>query len=342
MDLLRKTLAGGLALLLSASCSHIARAGVGISPEGWHEAVLSVANLDRWESFWTATNGWEVIARSAPGPETYGGYAASEVLLRNKGTDSGFIRLISFDSEDSEPIRPNAQSWDVGGWFDINVRTADLDKKALQLERLGWSAYSNPVQFSFGPFVVKEWLARGPDGIVVAFIERVAPALTGWPHMKDVSRTFNATHIVDDMDTSLSFYTETLGFRLYLEHEGASKQPGPNVLGLPHNLTTDIPRRVMIVHPEGKNAGSIELLQFVGADGADYRARARAPNRGILSLRFPAHDLDELKYRLAAQGVEVVGPTTVLIEPYGEVKRLICYGPSGEMLEFIESPFGRQ
>ena len=34
----------------------------------------------------------------------------------------------------------------------------------------GWLAHSDPVRFRFGPFVVDEWIAVGPDGVWHEFV----------------------------------------------------------------------------------------------------------------------------------------------------------------------------
>ena len=114
---------------------------------------------------------------------------------------------------------------------------------------------------------------------------------------------------------------------------------GPNVLGLPHNLAAEVPRRVLIASPDGANDGSIEILSFEGLEGADFSARARAPNLGILTLRFPARDLEGLRQRIVARGVEPMeGPSHVTIEPYGRVRVMAVPAPEGAWLEFFEEP----
>ena len=53
------------------------------------------------------------------------------------------------------------------------------------------------------------------------------------------------------IEEAKDFYIDKLGFKIYLEHKGASSKEGPNVLGLPHNLTTKIDREVYILHRMG-------------------------------------------------------------------------------------------
>lgn len=308
---------------------------------GYQEAVFSVSNIERDVEFYEKVAGWEVLYRGATPKGLLRAYdldddvSAREAVLGNPGTERGFVRLIDFDGAEQVQVRSNAQSWDTGGIFDVNTRVADMERKFAEFQAHGWQAASDPVEFSFGPFVVSEWLARGPDGIVIAMIERIAPPLQGWPHMKEVSRLFNATHIVGDAEAARDFYIDKLGFRMYLEHVAASEVPEQNVLGLPHNMATEVPRAVYIVHPEGTNEGSIEVLGFDGAVGRDFSERADPPNLGILSLRFPLRDLDGFVRHLEREGIEIViPPTPITMPPYGEVTVLSIRAPGRVRLEF--------
>lgn len=310
---------------------------------GYQEAVFSVSDIGAYESVFVDVAAWEVVERGEIPraqlnawdlPASAGG---REVILRNPGATRGYVRLLEFSGVEQQQIRSNAQSWDTGGWFDVNSRTLSMASTFAKLQRRNWQSGSDPVEFSFGPFVVKEWLARGPDGIVMAVIERVAPPLEAWPNIHGLSRLFNATQIVPDIDAARQFYIEKLGFSAYLHHDAASKEPGPNVLAIPHNLATEIVRHVSIVHPQGSNEGSVELLSFDGLDGADFSSRAVPPNLGILMLRFPVTDIMAFEAHVRRENIEVIyAPITLTIEPYGDVKAMAIRGPGGAWLEFFE------
>ncbi len=302
---------------------------------GWHSIIVSVNDTDTWVKFWRDTNGYEVLYQGRGDPALYDGLAHGVTVLRNPGTNRGYVRLIQFD-QPAEQIRPDAQTWDVGGWFDFNVRSLDLASKSSRLNAIGWHGYSQPVEFSFGPFVVKEWLTRGPDGVVLAIIERVEPPLENWPHLKNISRVFNATAIVEDLDEAMAFYAGVLGFQTYLSHEAPSKTAGPNVLGLPQNMATEVTRRVKIVHPRGTNEGSLELLEFVGADGNDYSARSQPPARGILALRYEVDSLVAVTDRFAAADWTFQRVNGVQLANVGVVDLVRTQGTAGEWLEFYE------
>jgi catechol 2,3-dioxygenase-like lactoylglutathione lyase family enzyme len=314
-------------------------------PEGFHEVVFSVSDLEGAARFYQDVAGWEVIHNGRAGSDLADLWRLDrdreikEIVLANPGDDRGFLRLVAFPGADQRQIRSSAQTWDTGGIFDINVRVKDIHEKFAQLRKRGWQFYSDPIQFHFGPFVVWEVLARGPDGIVIAMVERVEPKLEGWPNLRELSHIFNSTQIVRDFDRSRAFYEETLGFQIYLEHVGPSKEAGPNVLGLPHNLAAEVTRRVVILSPDGTNSGSVELIGFDGLTGADFSEHAVPPNLGILALRFPVSDLEQFRERLVGRGaIPIAGPSPVRIEPYGTVDVMAVRAPEGAWLEFYQPP----
>lgn len=330
-------------LLVLASALLVGNAAAQVAG-GYQEAVFSVSNASAYEALLHDAAGWETLHRGKVDREILDAWglsrnaSASEIVVANPGSERGFVRLVQFSGVEQQQIRSSAQSWDTGGWFDVNTRVVSMDDSFAALQAKDFQAATDPVQFGFGPFVVREWLARGPDGIVFALIERVEPPLEGWPHMKKMSRLFNATQIVPDIEEAREFYLDKLGFETYLDHTGPSQQAGPNVLGLPHNLATEITRHVSIVHPQGVNEGSVELLQFEGATGEDFSSRAVAPNLGILTLRFPVNDMQVFVSHLEAKGIDITMPvTSVNMAPYGELQILAIRGPGGVWLEFYSN-----
>ena len=310
---------------------------------GYQEAVFSVRDAASYANFFAEVGGWETLHEGSIAPELLRSWGlpeqarAIEIVVGNPGTARGYVRLVQFLGVEQLQIRSNAQSWDTGGFFDVNVRVLDMEAKFLALQGRNWQAASDPVQFGFGPFLVEEWLARGPDGIVLALIERIEPPLEGWPHLKQISRLFNATQVVSDFAAAKRFYLEQLGFEIYLENRGTSPEPGLNVLGMPHNLASQLPRTVVILHPDALNEGSVELLHFEGLRGADYSARAVPPNLGILMLRFPVTNLDAFAALVERENIEVaMRPMHVEIAPYGDARLMAVRGPDGVWLEFFE------
>jgi len=308
------------------------------SISGWKEVLVSVRDLDHYNRFFKGFENWELVEEGDVSRAQLDAWQISTSthakysVHANAGTQSGFIRLVQFEGADQVLIRPDSQSWDTGGIFDINMRTHDISALAKNLRAQGWQARSPVTQFSFGPFVVKEWIPQNSDGFAVAFIQRVTPELDGWPNFKSISRAFNSTQVVKNMEISQEFYEGVLGFKRYLEHKGASKEAGENVLGLPHNMTSEVPRSVFILSPDGVNEGSVELLSFDGAVGRDNSSRAHLPNIGIAALSFPVIDIEALQSHLEKNSVSFVHK----LKTIDGKKKLIVRAPEGAWLEFYE------
>jgi len=189
---------------------------------GYQEAVFSVSDIEAHTAFYQNIAGWTILHQGEIHPNLLRGYGLADgitgeqVVLGNPGTKRGYIRLVQFDGAHQVQIRSSAQPWDTGGIFDVNSRVLDMRTTFVQFQRHGWQAAADPVEFSFGPFIVNEWLTRGPDGIVFALMERIAPPLKGWPHLRKLSRLFNATQVVADIESARAFYQDALGFKTYM------------------------------------------------------------------------------------------------------------------------------
>ncbi|MEM1270584.1 MAG: VOC family protein [Bacteroidota bacterium] len=311
---------------------------------GWHEAVLSVRDLEAAIDLYELIAGYEVIERSdLPDallrayrlPDSAWGYQA---LMRSPGAETGFLRIMQFEGVPQRRIRSHGRPWEPGGLFDVNAQVASMEETFKGFDEAGWHAFSDPVSFDFGPFTVKEWITTGPHGESHGFIEREAPTPEGWPALNRTSRLFNSTQIVADLDTSLDFYRRVLGFETCLEHHGPSAEAGPNVLGLPHTVATSERRHVYILHPQGGTDGSVELLGFDTFDGRHFGQHAAPPNLGLLALRFPVSNAGALAEHLLIEDIPfTVSPVQIDLSPYGRTTLFAVQAPEGAWLEFFET-----
>ena len=313
-------------------------------PVGWRETVVSVTDLDEMVAFYMGVLGWEVRASGTVDPAQImawslpGGASARFALVGNPGSSSGYVRIVDFDGVEQRRVREHDQAWETGGIYNMNVRVTDMEDIARKVTAAGWQAPSAPVTFTFGPFIVKEWIPRHRDGVRMAFIERVQPPIEGFPNLVTSSRTFNSTQMVTDMDQARAFYQGVLGFETYLVSRAASKEPGEHVLGMSREQMTSVVRDVWIVNPRGApNEGSVELIEYEGASGRDFSQYASPPNLGNLILRYPVPDLDALVAYLAQHDVPpLYAPTTRQLAPYGQVRITAIRAPDGAMLEFFQ------
>lgn len=310
--------------------------------KGFQEIVFSVSNLEKALSFYTSCFGWEVIHKGTGSEDLKklwlvdGSVLLDDALLRNPEDNSGFLRLVCFKNVGQEQIRSGTQIWDSGGIFDVNVRVKDINEMYQTLQNEGWNGYTDPNRFTFGKFDVSEALLKGPDGITFAIMQRFAPPLEGF-EFKKASRIFNSTTVCKDYKTTLHFFTNILGFKLYYENDGKERSDGPNVIGIPPNINGSITVPVCVLHPNGENDGSLELIETVELKGKDCSHLAKPPNLGILMYRFPVKDADAYATQLREKGLTLnTEIQTLEVPPYGTLKVFSVLTPDGVWIEFIE------
>ncbi len=303
--------------------------------EGFREAVFSVYDLKKEVKFYEKVAGWQVIHKAKNQKnKAWGDFRFDEVVLKNEGDESGFLRLVKFKNVTQQIMREGAKSWDFGGHFDIDVRIKDLEKKKTEMQQHGWIAFGHTERYQFGKFDVSEVLMQDANGIVIAMIQRHAPPLEGWDNLREFSFIFNSAQMVENIEKSSEFY-DKIGFKSYMK--SFTKGRGENILGIPKSIDPQTEHRVQIFHPEGKNQGSVEPIQVAGLMGNDYSARCVAPNLGILSLRFPVKNIEAYTKQLCDKFVEIeVQPTEMLLKPYGKIKLMQIKSPNGAILEFFE------
>ncbi|MDI3295433.1 VOC family protein [Janthinobacterium tructae] len=308
---------------------------------GFREAVVIVTQIEPHLAAWLEVGGWELRHQGAVDAAILAawgcpGVEAQEWLVAHPQCDTGLVRLVRLaDAGERPQIRSDDQCWDTGGIFDLNVRVLAVDEKAAALRRQGWHGASPPIQWDFGMVNVKEWLAKGPDNLRLAVIERVAPPLQGFEHLRDFSQVFNSSQIVCDMERALAFYCGVLGFQNTYQYQAAAFPAGANVFGLPAEAAAQAGLHINIVHPQGKMEGSIELVTLPGAQGLDLSTDARPPNTGMAVLRFPVHGMAAFERHLRHAGVTpAFTRRRAQLAPHGEVELLGLRAPDGAWLEF--------
>ncbi|TVQ41084.1 MAG: hypothetical protein EA370_02715 [Wenzhouxiangella sp.] len=310
--------------------------------EPWREAVISVRDPDSAARFFVEVGGFEELDRGQLGADEIdywqldAGAAGEFLLLRAANTDHGFLRLVRFDGVEQRPIRVGARAWDSGGYFSLMMRARDLDSVYDDALALGWMSESEPVRFDFGPSVLANVVLKGPDGINIALYERLEPPLDEFWQFERLSQPFNAMQMVADIERADAFFTGVLGMTHFWAGDYLDPAPGPNNFGLPQNLTTEIPRSTRILQPKPGETGRLELMQFVGLDGRDLSERAKPPNLGILSVRYPvADDGAALADIESAGGSAWRGPAEIDLPPYGRVNIFAVRAPDAAIVEIF-------
>lgn len=155
------------------------------------------------------------------------------------------------------------------------------------------------------------------------------PAISGIDHLNLV---------VADLDRSLAFYTELLGFRqtqrTVLEGEWIGR-----IVGLPNARA-----EVAFIEPSSQAEGAprIELLQYLSPEGLALKANSVANTHGLRHIALRVEDIEAMKAHLESHGVTFFGEPVVvpdgIIKRAGGVKKTLVYflDPDGVILELAQ------
>jgi catechol 2,3-dioxygenase-like lactoylglutathione lyase family enzyme len=312
-------------------------------PGGFTEAGLCTTQLEAWGAFLTDYGTYREIWRGATPRATLDSWGcdervrARELLMGAPNQASGRIRIFQLSGVAQEEIRAATGAWDSGGIFDLDVRVHDLKQLASALECNGWSGVSRPIDWQFGQLQVREWLATGPDAVVLALVQRLAPPLEGFANPCGFSHVFNSSQVVADMDRAVEFY-EALEFRQVVNHAGPLLGQGGEVLGLSPEAAPETAVDLVILQPQGVLDGSVELVRIHGPAGRDVSARAQPVNLGLNLLRFPVGNLQRYASRLVKRDIRVIEGSwrRTRLQPAGNVESFAVRTPDGAWLEFYQ------
>ncbi|TGY90196.1 hypothetical protein E5163_03460 [Marinicauda algicola] len=348
-----KAAALAAAFLLSPACAdepqapqdHAAPAPV--TREPWVMATASVTDLDRTARFFLEIGGYREIGRGPLDPAEIAAYAlpdgaSGEALLLAPGeSDLGLVRLIRFeDAGERLPMRPGARAWDTGCYWAVMVRAHDLDTRYREAVELGWWTETPVADLVFGQSVLKVVVFRGPDGLQVQAYERLSPPLPeAFTPFERLSRPFNMMQMTRDREAARAFIKGVLGFSpFWYGPPHTDSQPTLMPLGIPRNLTTEIPYLAGIFQPAPGEYGRLEVIEIDGLEGADYAGRCDAPNLGWLSVTYPVESaaaaIDELSARGAALAI---APYDTARAGIGEARIFAVRSPDGALVEFAET-----
>jgi len=135
---------------------------------------------------------------------------------------------------------------------------------------------------------------------------------------------------VSDVDASLAFYRDALGFELASELE-VKGEPSDTLLRL-----RDVALRAVYLRRDGV---TIELLHFA-SPGHSGDGAPRALNAlGLTHLSLRVDDLDALVSDLEGRGFPVLGATRI-DNPEAGARAIFATDPDGTLLEFVQMSGG--
>jgi hypothetical protein len=318
-----------------------------ITTDPWQEVVVSTYNIDEAARFFLEIADYKIVWR---GEEEKAflkhlglddDATAETMVIKAKDTEFGYIRLMEIKGSNQTPIRPGSRPWDTGCYTSIMMRASNLEQIYDDAIRMGWWTETPITNLEFGPSKLKIVIFKGPQGLQIEAYERLSPPLPeSFPKFDRLSLPFNIMQTVKNRDISRKFFIDLLGFETFFfgnEPTVAIKE-AQMPLGIPINLTTTSRYQAGILYPQKSEVGRVELVEFMDLKGEDYATNCKAPNFGILSIKFPVASAKLAKQELIERGLsDNPEISKITIAPYGEMNIFSIKTPDGANIEFYSS-----
>ncbi len=316
-----------------------------LGPTGWLEIVIGTGDVREAARPLESAGGWRCLVDGAadsgqnPAWGIEPGTALTQRLLQIPQMSGGHIRFVSFGLDGLPAARAvSAAPWDTGGIWLFSARTRDIDAYASRLLVAGMSSDRGVHEFDFEYLTVKECILTGRDGLQLSLLQQVNPPIEPPEPYAVMGHAFNAAIVCRDFDVSRRFFLDQLGFTPWLESSWTRDNPGLGLVAPREDFVSMESMDVSIVHPQGTNIGSVELLGYRGdLEIEDYSPTAHPPALGNLMLRFPVAQLGAWLEERARLGVTPLFESSGYeLEPYGIVRSAVIESPDGVWLEFLE------
>jgi len=287
-----------------------------ITQDPWTEVVINVERFDDIAPFFQQIGEFETFSKTE-----------TELLLKAKGSESGFVRLIQIGK--AEPARPaDSRAWDKGCYFSIMMRAKNLPSIIADSQTLGWEPLTDLAYLEFGPSKLNVIVLTHKSGVRVQLYERLTTALPeGFTPFDRISRPFNIMQMVEDRDAGYDFFQQKLGFDTFFYGKPyVSEKEEVMPLGIPPRLTTTTPYMTGIMTPKaGVEYGRMEMIDIEQMpDGVNYADRCKADHTGIVEVRFEVPNLADIQMELEKRGAK-----TRYIRPQSNGKNM---GPEGVLV----------
>jgi glyoxylase I family protein len=243
------------------------------------------------------------------------------ILTGDRGYDGVAVDLLQWQTP-----RPTGTPPPVAnhlGFTRLGFTTTDIDGAHERLVAAGADCFGPPHDIALeGAPSVQAFVATDPDGTMFELVSG------------DGDRLSFVAIGCSDLDRSVAFYSEVLGFCPLARFapgmsDGSALRLGPAIEW----------EMAYLDDPRGRGAFALDLVQWTSPPVEGPPATA-ANQLGIYRMALMTDDIDRDHAALTDLGVECVSPPATLHMGPGlpELRALLFADPDGTMLELIEAP----
>jgi catechol 2,3-dioxygenase-like lactoylglutathione lyase family enzyme len=246
-------------------------------------------------------------------------------VLRLPNAGFGF-ELTEFSGVDRHP--GHAKHTDPGAAL-IALRVKDFTPVLAAIKKLNVPIITTsgaPVTIDTPNGKIRSLLIRDPDGYVIEAVESTPPAGVSAP-----GNVFGASMglTVADMNSTVKFWHDLLGFDLKGKMEFASDPVILDLTGAPHAKNREL---------VGNVPGTKALMAFYEYQGiARTPFHLRVPDPGAPAVALRVTDLDGLLTRMRAAGVPVTSAHGEVVQFSPTIRNIFVQDPNGLNIELFES-----
>jgi catechol 2,3-dioxygenase-like lactoylglutathione lyase family enzyme len=292
--------------------------------------IHAVNDLERTLAFYQDVFGLEGKPQPFPNPGVPAltnapGVSLRLAVLRLPNAGFGF-ELTQFSGVDRHPGVP--KHTDPGAAL-IALRVKDMEPVLAAVKKTNAPVITTsgaPVAIPTPNGKIRSLLIRDPDGYVIEVVESTPPA-----GVTSAGNVFGASMglTVADMESTMKFYHDLLGFELKGKMEFASD---PAILDL-----TDAPgarNRELVGNVPGTKA-LMAFYEYQGIKRTPFHLRVPDPGSPAVALRV--QDLDGLLKRMRAAGVKVTSLRGEVVQFTPNIRNIFVEDPNGLNIELFES-----
>jgi hypothetical protein len=306
------------------------------------EILISVQQPQTWLKLFCEYGGWDLICSDSAKQNWLKSWdlppdqQASEYLIQFQGLEHGSIRFLQYQPGTREQLRPSGKIWDTGGISDIDIRVHNILHVFHDLVDEGWHGANVPMDMPAPPFKLDEVLLSGPDGVMLALVQRHFPSLELPLDKNLASHIYLSAMTVKNLAAAEHFFIHQLGFVKLNQIPIRFPANQMNNFGLPHNFSDAFTCNLSMFSPDGSRETMLQVMSFDGLVGTDFSSRMKAPYRGIQAYRIEVNNLPDYRDQVIANGLACPAIVQDEWQPYGPVHFFKIASPEMAWIEFFE------